>query len=116
MDALINNADLMRRLRDVSPELTEEYRKGWPFPHVALDDFLPPDVLEDALAHFPKPGDLTWQKYNNPNEVKLAFREIECLPQPLRDLLVFLNSRPMLTFVEKLTGIPALVADMSYVG
>jgi hypothetical protein len=116
MDALLRNQDFMSRLRDVPPELTKQYQAAQPYPHAVLDDFFPADVLRQVLELFPAPGDLTWQRYKNEHEVKLAFREAEVLPAPLREVLYFLNSRPMLLFLEKLTGIPALLPDMSYVG
>jgi 2OG-Fe(II) oxygenase superfamily len=116
MDALLQNTEFLRKLREVPPELTEQYAAGRPFPHLTMDDFLPVDVAQRVLDCFPSPIDLTWQKYNNANEVKLAFRQVENLPGLLRELLFFLNAQPMLNFVERLTGIPGLIADMNYVG
>jgi Rps23 Pro-64 3,4-dihydroxylase Tpa1-like proline 4-hydroxylase len=41
---------------------------------------------------------------------------VEKLPPPVRDVLYFLNSRPMLQFLEVLTGIQGVLPDPYYVG
>jgi Rps23 Pro-64 3,4-dihydroxylase Tpa1-like proline 4-hydroxylase len=116
MDALLHDREFMLKLQDVSPESAAKYAAAVPYAHAVFDDFFPPRVLEEVLADFPQPGQLDWQKFNNANEKKLAFRQAEQMPTRVRDFLYFLNSHPMLQFLEKLTGIGGLIPDPSFNG
>jgi len=116
MDALLHNRDFMRKLQDVSPEVVTAYQNGKPYPHAIFDDFFPVEVLDEVLANFPKPGQVSWQVFDNNNEKKLAFRQAESLPTPIREFLYFLNAHPMLQFLEKVTSIPGLIPDPSFAG
>ena len=100
----------------LAKESAEKYKHNKPFPHIYFDDFLPRDAAEAALRDFPQPKQLVWSEFNNPNEKKLAFDVVEKLPQADRDVLYFLNSRPMLQFLEVLTGIQNVIPDPYYVG
>lgn len=106
-------ADRLARIGDAS---AAAYRKARPFPHVVIDDFLPVEPVERALAAFPKPGDLDWQSFRNPNEKKLAFAAAERMPPGIRELLYFLNSATTLDFLGRLTGIPGLIPDPYFTG
>lgn len=115
LDRLLSRA-CVERLERTAAEHAASYRTADPFPHAVLDDFLPADVLRDVLASFPAPEQLDWQRFENRSEKKLAFREVAALPSPARDALYFLNSEPVLTFLEQLTGITGLIADPYYSG
>jgi 2OG-Fe(II) oxygenase superfamily len=104
------------RLADLGETLAAEYQAADPFPHIAIDNFLPEEPLRRALAAFPTAKELRWIDYDRATERKLAFPEAERLPAPLRDVLHFLNSAPVLRFLEKLTGIGGLVADPYFLG
>ena len=91
-------------------------KRNRPFPYIYFDDFLPEAAAEAALQAFPEPKALPWSEFDNPNERKLAFDVVENLPPPVRDVLYFLNSRPMLKFLETLTGIHGVIPDPYYVG
>jgi Rps23 Pro-64 3,4-dihydroxylase Tpa1-like proline 4-hydroxylase len=93
-----------------------KYASAKPFPHIYFDNFLPVEPLEAALAAFPEPRALPWNEFSNANEKKLAFDKVEKLPAPIRDILFFLNSRPMVNFLEVLTGIKGVIPDPHYVG
>ena len=70
-----------------------------------------------ALDTFPDPDKIDWLRHRGVDQhQKLAFDQAEFLPSPLRDILFFLNSRPMLQFLEKLTGIPDIFGDPYYNG
>jgi Rps23 Pro-64 3,4-dihydroxylase Tpa1-like proline 4-hydroxylase len=116
MDALLRNVEFMRELDRIPEELAASYAFAKPYPHIVMDDFLPPAVLERVLADFPAPGQVTWQKFDSDNEKKLAFRQAESLPTPIRELLYFFNSHPTLLFLERLTGINGLIPDPSFTG
>ena len=42
---------------DKGSELSEEYHSANPFPHIVIDDFLPPVILDNCLDYFPKEND-----------------------------------------------------------
>jgi Rps23 Pro-64 3,4-dihydroxylase Tpa1-like proline 4-hydroxylase len=72
--------------------------------------------VETALRDFPEPKQLPWDEFSDRNQVKLAFDAAERLPASIRDILYFFNSRPMLGFLEDLTGIRGLIPDPYFTG
>jgi Rps23 Pro-64 3,4-dihydroxylase Tpa1-like proline 4-hydroxylase len=94
-----------------------EYQANTPYPHIYFDDFLPLEVAEAALHDFPEPKEADWYAHTDVNQrKKLAFDVAEKLPPSIRDVLYFLNSRPMLKFLETLTGIQSVLPDPYYTG
>jgi hypothetical protein len=108
--------DFSSKLLHLAKENAERYAHGKPFPHIYFDDFLPVEAAEAALRDFPEPRQAKWSEFNNPNERKLAFDAVEKLPVSVRDVLYFLNSRPMVEFLETLTGIKGVIPDPYFVG
>ncbi len=115
METLFSD-DYAQKLEALATESAEKYKNAKPFPHICFDDFLPLDAAEAALKVFPEPKTLTWTEFNEETQRKLAFNEVEKLPAALRDVLYFLNCRPMLKFLEILTGIKAVIPDPYYAG
>lgn len=115
MQELFSN-DYLHKLEVLAKEKAEEYKSNRPFPHIYFDNFLPDETAAAALREFPEPKQLAWSEFNNPNERKLAFDVVEKLPPSVRDVLYFLNSRPMIEFLEVLTGISGMIPDPYYVG
>jgi Rps23 Pro-64 3,4-dihydroxylase Tpa1-like proline 4-hydroxylase len=107
---------IAERLRQLSHANAVAYRTAEPFPHIVIDDLLPPELLQTAVNDFPGPRDLRWIEYDREHEQKLAFPSAEKLPASLRDLLFFLNSAAVLEFLETLTGISGLLPDPYFVG
>jgi 2OG-Fe(II) oxygenase superfamily len=103
-------------LLDLATANAERYANGTPFPHIYFDDFLPAEAAEAALRDFPEPRQLKWSEFDNPQEKKMAFDVVERLPLGVRNVLSFMNSRPMLEFLEILTGINGVIPDPYYVG
>jgi Rps23 Pro-64 3,4-dihydroxylase Tpa1-like proline 4-hydroxylase len=106
----------VERLKRLAKEKAEEYQTNAPYPNIYFDDFLPPEVAESALRNFPEPKQLHWSEFADQNQVKLAFDAAEKLPASIRQVLYFFNSRPMLEFLENLTGIRGLIPDPYFVG
>jgi Rps23 Pro-64 3,4-dihydroxylase Tpa1-like proline 4-hydroxylase len=105
------------KLEVLAQTKAEEYKANTPYPHFYFDDFLPADVAEAALRDFPEPKEAAWNAYKDVNQhKKLAFDAVEKLPESIRDVLYFLNSRPMLKFLETLTGISSVLPDPYYTG
>jgi hypothetical protein len=108
--------DFRKKLENLAKSKAEEYANAKPFPHIYFDDFLPVEPLEAALRDFPQPKQLPWTEFNKPTERKLAFDEVEKLPPTVREVLYFMNSRPMIQFLEVLTGIKGVIPDPYYLG
>jgi len=116
LDALLGD-QFAARLEALAQAKKEEYQANTPYPHIYFDDFLPREVAEAALQTFPEPKEADWHAYRDVNQrKKLSFDSVEKLPPPIRDVLWFLNSRPMLRFLETLTGIQAVLPDPYYAG
>jgi Rps23 Pro-64 3,4-dihydroxylase Tpa1-like proline 4-hydroxylase len=115
MDALYSD-EYTLKLEGLAKEKSEQYKNGRPFSHIYFDDFLPAEVAESALKDFPEPKQVVWTEFNQPTQRKLAFNSVDKLPSSVRNVLYFLNSRPMLNFLEALTGINGIISDPYYAG
>ena len=116
LDELLSGP-FLRKLEILARTGTEHYRANTPWPHIYFDNFLPLLVAEAALQDFPEPKEITWYAHTDVHQrKKLAYESAEKLPATLRDILYFLNSRPMLSFLEALTGIDGLLGDPTFAG
>jgi Rps23 Pro-64 3,4-dihydroxylase Tpa1-like proline 4-hydroxylase len=104
------------RLEALGKEKAAEYQSNTPYPHIAIDNFLPAEVTETVLRDFPDPKQVKWDEFSDKNQVKMAFDTAERLPSSIRQVLYFFNSRPMLQFLESLSGIQGLIPDPYFVG
>jgi Rps23 Pro-64 3,4-dihydroxylase Tpa1-like proline 4-hydroxylase len=114
-EQLLDDA-FVARLKQLAKEKASEYRTNAPFPNIYFDNFLPVDVAQAAVDDFPEPKQIRWSEFADENQVKLAFDKAEKLPASIRNILYFFNSRPMLEFLEELTGIRGLISDPYFVG
>ncbi|RAP34798.1 proline hydroxylase [Candidatus Marinamargulisbacteria bacterium SCGC AG-439-L15] len=103
-------------LTELAEKHGDKFRNNSPFPYIAIDNFFNEDALTEALDSFPKPEDMDFYKYDNPLEKKLAMDQLTKLPAPIVNVLLYLNSAPVLQFLEKLTGIEGLIPDPYYRG
>ncbi len=93
------------------------YESASPFPHIALDGLFPEDDLERVLNDFPGPNDIEWTRFDSPTERKLGyFHEKSRIRDTVRDFLYFMNSFPVLLWLEELTGIEGLIPDPYFGG
>jgi hypothetical protein len=104
------------RYAELGARLREEYARARPFPHVVIDDFLPPDTADRALEEFPAPGSIDWIRFRHGGAVKLGTRHELQFPEFIRQLLYQFNSSIFLQFLESLTGIRGLVTDPYFDG
>lgn len=97
-------------------ELQAAYNAGTPFPHIAIDDFLPPSILDRCLKEFPaKVGELDTLYDRDQERLKVNFNPDYMSPF-LRTLFYSLNSRPFIKVIENITGIKRLIPDPYYLG
>jgi Rps23 Pro-64 3,4-dihydroxylase Tpa1-like proline 4-hydroxylase len=100
------------------------YRTAAPFPHIVIDDFLPPPAAARAVAEFPAPETIAdWRRADAldaqgrvAQALKLGYsREREFGPA-LRGLVHEFYAGPFLSYLEKLTGIEHLIPDPHMTG
>jgi len=103
-------------MAQLAESLPHQYQHAQPFQHFVVDDFFAPDLLEQVLSEFPKPGEIKWQEFNNPQEIKLASASESSFGPTTRLLLYHLNSATFLDFLGKVTGIPDLICDPRFDG
>jgi hypothetical protein len=107
-----------KSLDNLLEEKAATYQGGLPFPHISIDEFIDPDLLNAVLEEFPdlekKPDQIY---YNNPNEDKHATKGDELFGPNTKKLVDYLNSQEFRDFLNKLTGIKEpLLADPHYEG
>jgi hypothetical protein len=91
--------------------LHDAYVTASPFPHAVLDGLFADDVLDAALAEFPRPQEINWVRFDSPTEKKLGYSYQEPLGETLRSFLLEMGSPPVLEFLQRLTGIEGLIPD-----
>ena len=93
----------------------EAYQSRKPFPHGCFDNFLDPQILDrvrEELQELPEAA----TSFNRDQERLKTSYIPERLPQYTRNLFYALNSRPVLAFVEQVTGIKGLIPDPYFSG
>jgi Rps23 Pro-64 3,4-dihydroxylase Tpa1-like proline 4-hydroxylase len=104
------------RMKEMVPSVHGSYVDAKPFPHVVIDNFLNPEVLDTVLAEFPRPGQIRWQQFDNAHEIKLASAKEASFGPITRLLFYHLNSMSFLEFLSGVTGIQNLIPDASLDG
>ncbi len=111
-ERLIDYARLGARLGSVAPG----YLSAEPYPHAVLDDFLDPTVARRVMHEFPPIDPAIWINYTHVNERKYGRSDRARFPPTIGRLIDELNSAPFLHWLERLTGISALLADPTLEG
>jgi hypothetical protein len=99
------------RLRETLAGAPASYRDAEPFPHAVIDSLLRPEVAAALEAQFPKVDHRMWKHHLHLNSHKFACNRPEAMPELFRAVIDELNSKPVLEYLERLTGISGLVAD-----
>jgi len=95
--------------------LRREFEQAEPFPHLVLHDML--RVGPEILSSFPDSDWRGWLRFDDEYQPgKLFATDLAIVPEPFRRILVELNSRSFLTFLEEVTGIKALIPDPYFEG
>lgn len=53
--------------KSLLPSMVKKYSQNKPFPHIVLDNFLSPEILEEALNEFPSFNSQDWINYQHYN-------------------------------------------------
>jgi hypothetical protein len=96
-------------------DLRDRYASARPFPHIAIDNFLPPALLELCLADFPDSSQAE-QTYNRDQERLKRSYSPDVLPTQTRQLFYAFNSRPFIKVIENISGIEGLIPDPYFLG
>jgi len=103
-------------LEHTLPVLRTRYQGASPFPHIALDSFLRPDVARQAEAEFPPIDHNHWINYVHANERKFSNSDPTSWGPTLQAVWSELTSPRFIAFLCGLTGIDNLVSDDSLEG
>lgn len=107
----------MEVARSLGRQYGERFRTAYPYPHIAIDDFLPQDLADILLDLFPKEGLKSDTHFENKygGFHKRQIMPLDCDPF-VQDVFRFFNSAPILQFLEELTGIQGLIPDPYFNG
>jgi len=103
-------------LMDFADKNHECYLTAKPYPHIAIDNFLYPEILDAVVRDFPSPDSEPWETMVDKDQKKFASNVVSKMAPSVRRVLYFLNSREIVNFLEKLTGIEGLIPDPHYAG
>lgn len=98
------------------PNLILHYSTADPFPNIVLDNFLNPEILEEARKEFPSLDSKEWINYQHVNEDKYGKNKFESFPPKIKSIFEELNSTRFVTFLSKLTNIDNLIPDWDLEG
>jgi 2OG-Fe(II) oxygenase superfamily len=113
-DGLKLNTKLARTLGE---NLSGEYCFAEPYPHIVIDNFLPVELAEKIMQNFPEEP---LQHDVNHEGGYAGHHKRQILPSDcnrfMRELFDFLNSAPILQFLEGLSTIEGLIPDPYFEG
>ncbi len=103
-------------MRGKGLELQEKYVNAKPYPHIAIDDFLPASILDRCLEQFPATPDPESRSFDRDQERYKTSYNPDYMSPAARSFFYSLNSRPFIQFLENLSGIKGLIPDPFFLG
>lgn len=105
----------IKDLKQLGKDKHDEYINAVPFPNIVFDNFFDEGLLGQVLDDFP---DLSKKEdvitYNNQNEKKLEAKGEQYFSDATKALVHYLNSQPVLEFLQELTGIKQILLPDPY--
>jgi hypothetical protein len=101
----------LKELLELAAERSEAYAAAAPFPHAVIDGLFDVEGLRRVAAEIPTKTQTGWTTWDTANEWKHVFDKPEHFGPSARQLCDELNSSEFVRFLERLTGISALVPD-----
>ena len=101
--------------KEAGDRFATEYSSRVPYPYGSFDNFLPEEILDRVVQEVQQLPEAE-SEFDRPQEKLKSSYSPERLPVYTRSLFYSLNSRPFLTFLEQLTGIPGLIPDPYFIG
>jgi hypothetical protein len=103
--------------RRIGEELSADYCFAEPFPHIVIDNFLPLELAQGMLRHFPRvrqESDVVFEVgYAGHHKRQIVPRDCD---EYCQHAFNFFNSQSFLQFLEGLSTIEALLPDPYFVG
>lgn len=109
------------RLYAEADDMARRFSEAQPFPHIVIDDFIPPEFVARLNARFP---DLAAKKKTGSEHIPVYLEDgseaqlgkewlsrERLVPHIFRRMYWELNSNPFVGILEKITGISGLLAD-----
>ena len=106
----------VERMRAELPALRERYRAAQPYPHLVLDGYFDPEILDRVAAEFPSSGKRDWLSYDTENEVKQTSRGVLDLPAFSQAFLWQMCAPAMMGVLREVTEQPDLCVDPIFHG
>lgn len=113
-----------QELGAIANEYRPVYLLSSPFPHVAIDHFLPGDILELLIQEFPTVDQIDWTLWgpgaikhtDNKDVQKIGTSEETKFGPFTRHFIAQFNSATFIHFLESLTGVGDIITDPTYNG
>jgi Rps23 Pro-64 3,4-dihydroxylase Tpa1-like proline 4-hydroxylase len=115
-----------QRLQAEVENMAQRFRDAQPFPHIVIDNFLSPEFIARLNSEFP---DLAAKKKAGSTHIPVVLEDgseaqlgkewlsrERLVPHVYRRMYWELNSNPFVGLLEKITGIPGLLADPHLAG
>jgi Rps23 Pro-64 3,4-dihydroxylase Tpa1-like proline 4-hydroxylase/glycosyltransferase involved in cell wall biosynthesis len=100
-----------------------QYLGGQPFPHIVIDNFLNPSIINPLIKEFNEfqnwgYDNSNYSKNHQVNKFFFPWSNSNDLifPENVEKILNYLNSQEFIETLEKLTGINGLIADPTFLG
>lgn len=106
----------LERLARERDNLRASYEAARPYPHIVMDGFFDPAVLDRAVEEFPDPDRRDWSRFDTDAEIKETSRGIANLTPFTQMLMLQLCSEPFLEHIRYITGIKDLIWDPMFFG
>lgn len=106
-----------KQARQIGESLSSDYCFAEPFPHIVLENFLPPEFITGMVEHFPNDrldSDVMFES-GYAGHHKRQILPSDC-DEFCRRAFDFFNSQPFLEFLEGLSAIEGLLPDPYFVG
>jgi len=106
------------KLRDLEPEVAQQFERAQPFRHFVVDDFIDHEtvtMINDEFRDVAGRRD-EWQTFSTKAEVKFALADITMMGPTTASVLAAFNAHPFVGFLERVTSISGVIPDPGYVG
>ncbi len=107
-----------KRYARLAVDLNKQYRKNLPFPHIAIDNFLPKKIALDLSKEYAIPNykKKKWKYHFNNNVKRYLLEDIDEFSSALKYFAYAINGRSFLSFLETITGDEHLIPDPYFMG
>ncbi len=116
----INILDIFKnkRYRDIAIDLSRKYKKNSPFPHIAIDNFLPKKIAVKLSKEYARPNykNKRWKYHYNDNVKRYLLEDIDDFSKSLKLFAYAINGRSFLSFLETITSNEHLIPDPYFMG